>query len=110
MLPGFQKVVLTAQKIMAEVREELVRLRAEDTKPSVHTNRQNQLMRFCEARLREPQRLTRSSLGEEKVRWENTLMGFDRLMWEAMRVEELEKAGKGQDAILCRDQTHATKR
>ena len=57
----------------------------------MHDNRQIQLMRACDARLRKPQRLTRLSLAEEKVRWENTLMGFDRVLWEAMHEEEVDQ-------------------
>ena len=73
------------------VRQELTKLRDPETKASVHENRQNQLQRFCEARLRNPHRLAKLSLGQERVRWENTLKGFDRLLWESMRSELLEK-------------------
>ena len=57
-----------SKKRVVKLREELGRLRDPRTKKSVHQNRQSQLMRFCDARLRKPQRLARLSLGEEKVR------------------------------------------
>ena len=47
-------------------------------------------MRFCDARLRHPQRLANISLGEEKARWMVTLQAYDRLLWEAMRPEFLQ--------------------
>ena len=61
------------------------------TKTSVHDNRHSQLMRACDARLRRPQRLSRLSIAEEKVRWQNTLIGFDRVLWEAMQEEEVDQ-------------------
>ena len=72
------------------MREELGKLRDPHTKVGVHTNRQMQLMRAVDARGRKPQRLTRLTLAQEKVRWDNTLMGFDRTLWDAMHEEELE--------------------
>ena len=35
--------------------------------------------------------MTRLSLAEEKVRWENIVKGVGRAMWEAMRPEVLEE-------------------
>ena len=47
-------------------------------------------MRFCGACVRNPQRLTNISLGEERARWMVTLQAYDRLLWEAMRPEFLQ--------------------
>ena len=73
------------------VEKELMRLRHEKTSAAVHENRQGQLMRFCGARLRRPQRLTTLNLVEERGRWQCTLQAYDRLLWEAMRPEFLEE-------------------
>ena len=73
------------------VKEELRRLRDPKTSKRTHEHRQGQLMRFCGARLRTPQRLTTLSLGEERGRWMSTLQAYDRLLWEAMRPEHLRK-------------------
>ena len=99
---------VTAKRV-GLVREELARLRDPKTSKGVHENRQQQLMRYCDARLRKPQRLTRLSLKEEQVRWENTLKGFDRVLWEAMRAELLEGRMRKpkefvegvRDAVVC---------
>ena len=72
------------------VQRELERLRDSKSSRKVHENRQGQLMRYCGARLRRPQRLTTLSLIEERGRWQCTLQGYDRLLWEAMRPECLQ--------------------
>ena len=71
------------------VREELARLKDPLTKNGVHKNRQERLMRFCEVRLRRPQRLVHLTIFEERMRWEATLQAYDRLLWQAMRPELL---------------------
>jgi hypothetical protein len=82
------------------VRTELARLREPKTTKAVHENRQEQLMRFCGARLRTPQRLTVLSINEEKARWMSTLQGYDRLLWEAMRPELLEDRVVNPEAFV----------
>ena len=72
------------------VKKELARLRDPMSSAKVHENRQQQLMRFCGARLRMPQRLTTLNLNEERARWIATLQSYDRLLWEAMRPEFLQ--------------------
>ena len=48
-------------------------------------------MRFCECRLRKPQRLTVLTIEEERMRWVSSLMSYDCLLWESMRPEEFLK-------------------
>ena len=73
------------------IKPELAELRDPTTSAKVHEHRQEQLMRFCGARLRKPQRLTTLSVHEERCRWKCTLQAYDRLLWEAMRPECLEE-------------------
>ena len=74
------------------VKEELAKLRDPKTTRRTHENRQAQLMRFCGARLRTPQRLAPLTINEERARWMTTLQNYDRLLWEAMRPEHLEES------------------
>ena len=69
------------------VRHEFARLKMSKCKRWAHDNRQDALVRLCDARLRTPQRVTSMTIDEEKARWEVTLMGYDRLLWEGMRVQ-----------------------
>ena len=78
-------------KRIAHVRGELAKLRDKSTSKQTHEHRQGQLMGFCGARLRKPQRLTVMSVREERARWRTTLQAYDRLLWEAMRPEELQE-------------------
>ena len=71
------------------IEAELAKLRNPKTTIFVHQHRQQQLMRFCGARLRTPQRLTVLTMKEEKARWRSTLQAYDRLLWEAVRPEYL---------------------
>lgn len=71
------------------VRSELERLRDPQSSKEVSRHRENKLMNVCHARLRTPQRLTKLTLAEEEGRWRTTLMAYDRIMWEAMRAEQL---------------------
>ena len=73
------------------VKKELEKLRDPKATGKVHEHRQGQLMNFCGARLRTPQRLTVLSVNEERGRWITTLQAYDRLLWEAMRPEFLEE-------------------
>ncbi len=92
-----------------DVKSELTRLRDPKVSSNVHKNRQEQLMRFCDARLRRPQRLTTLTLAEERARWQCTLQAYDRLLWEAMRPEFLkdrvinpEEFVEGvEDTVVC---------
>ena len=79
------------EKRLEFVKQQLAKLRAEETTKRAHEHRQGQLMRFVGARLRTPQRLTVLSLPEERGRWMSTLQGYDRLLWEAMRPEFLQE-------------------
>ena len=76
---------------VSHVRAELRKLTDRETSRRVHEHRQQMLMRFCGARLRTPQRLTVLTLAQEQMRWKTTLQAYDRLLWEAMRVEHLEE-------------------
>ena len=78
----------TAQRV-AFVRTELAKLRDRNCSRSAHDHRQGQLMGFCDARLRKPQRLVTLTLSEERSRWMSTLQAYGRLLWEAMRPNEL---------------------
>jgi len=109
--PGVAEAVedaLTLARI-EHVKSQLMRLRDPKTKVGLHQHRQEQLMRFCKARLRRPQRLTTLTLAEERSRWQCTLQAYDRLLWEAMRPEFLqEKVLKPEefvegleDAVVC---------
>ena len=77
------------EKHLELVKEEPKRLRDTKTTRWAHENRQNQLMKFCGARLRTPQRLTTLTLTQELARWRCTLQAYDRQLWEAMRPEHL---------------------
>lgn len=68
--------------------KELAKMRNPLTKKSVHEHRQLQVMRFCECRLRKPQRLTVLTIAKEHMRWVSSLMSYGRLLWEGMRPEE----------------------
>ena len=57
-------------------------------------------MGFCGARLRKPQRLTFLSVAEERARWKTTLQAYDRLLWEAMRPEELQERVVHSEAFV----------
>ena len=89
------------QSRLEVVETELARLRGPKSTRNVHQNRQEQLMRFCGARLRTPQRLTTLTIREEKARWGATLQGYDRLLWEAMRPELLEERVVNPEAFVA---------
>ena len=72
----------TAARV-AHVRSELKRLKDPNCKRRVREYRQEQLMRFCDARVRRPQRLTTLTLVEERGRWQPTLQQYDRLWRES---------------------------
>ena len=85
---------------IAHVRDELAKLRDPKTSKHTHEHRQGQLMGFCQARLRKPQRLTVLSVAEENARWMTTLQAYDRLLWEAMRPEELQERVVDPEAFV----------
>jgi len=116
--PGVAQAIEDAQmgsmaaKCAARVeaaKRELERLRNPKSRDKVHENRQQQLMRFCGARLRRPQRLTTLTLNEERGRWQCTLQAYDRLLWEAMRPEFLQEkvldpekfVAEIEDVVVC---------
>ena len=74
---------------LSHVKRELERLSTAECTKRTHVHRQQQLMRFCDARLRTPQRLCCLTLEEEHQRCVNTLQAYVRLLWEAMRPELL---------------------
>ena len=67
-----------------KVRAEVAKLSDVYTTSSARDHREKQLMRFCQARLRVPQRLTKLTLIEERGRWLTTLHAYDRVLFEAM--------------------------
>ena len=90
--PGVEEAMTPEHRTrVAHVRRELERLSDPKSSLRVRDHRQQQLMRFCEARVRRPQRLTQLTLAEERGRWQTTLMSYDRLLWEAMRPELLKE-------------------
>ena len=89
------------EKNLEVVKKELARLRDPKTTKWTHENRQNQLMRFCGARLRTPQRLTTLTVKQERARWMTTLQGYDRLLWEAMRPEFLQEKVIDPEAFVA---------
>ena len=85
---------------LADVREELAKLRGPKSSKHAHEHRQGQLMGFCGARLRKPQRLTVLSAAEERARWRTTLQAYDRLLWEAMRPNHLQERVVDPEAFV----------
>ena len=98
--PGMQEKLQPLQIVRLDhVRSELERLSNVRMRAAKH--RQEQLLRFCDARVRRPQRLVQLTLSEERGRWQTTLMSYDRLLWEAMRPEFLKERLVDPEAFVA---------